>query len=521
VPAHGSARRNSYDAVIIGGGHNGLVAAALLARSGSRVLLLERREHVGGAAVSESPFPGVDVRLSRYAYLVSLFPSRLRRSLRLGTELRVRAVSSYTPVGDSGLLVGEDAATRASMTHVTGDRSAFEAWEGFHRQLGRVARCLAPTLTQPLISRTALRERLGDDTSWRALFEEPLSHLLERTFASDVLRGIVLTDACVGTFAAAGDPALRQNRCFLYHVIGDGTGLWKVPVGGMGALTAELAKIAANAGAEIRTHAEVAAIDADGHTAEVTCADGSRYRARHALANVAPAVLHRLLGQSDTDVPPEGSQLKLNLLLRRLPRIRDHSVTPERAFAGTFHVNEGYAQLQHAYDQASQGQIPTLPPCELYCHSLSDPTILSEELRAAGAHTLTVFGLHMPARLFTTAAAKQQAVANTIASINSVLAEPLEDCLARGPDGSPCVEARTPPELERELALPAGHIFHRDLMWPFAESAADSGTWGVETEHANVWLCGAGARRGGGVSGVPGHNAARAVLDRDSCRSRA
>jgi phytoene dehydrogenase-like protein len=130
--------------------------------------------------------------------------------------------------------VGEDAATRASMTNVTGDRSAFEAWQRFHRQLGRVGRCLAPTLTQPLISRTALRQRLGDDTSWRALFEEPLSYLLERTFDSDVLRGIVLTDACVGTFAAAGDPDLRQNRCFLYHVIGDGTGLWKVPVGGDG-----------------------------------------------------------------------------------------------------------------------------------------------------------------------------------------------------------------------------------------------------------------------------------------------
>jgi phytoene dehydrogenase-like protein len=288
----------------------------------------------------------------------------------------------------------------------------------------------------------------------------------------------------------------------------------------MGALTAELAEIAASAGAEIRTHAEVTAIDPDGDTAEVTCADGSRYRARHALANVAPAVLQSLLGESDTDLPPEGSQLKINLLLRRLPRIRDQSVTPERAFAGTFHVNEGYAQLQHAYDQASQGQIPTLPPCELYCHSLSDPTILSKELQAAGAHTLTVFGLHMPARLFTTAVAKQQAVANTIASINSVLAEPLEDCLAQAPDGSPCVEARTPPELERELALPAGHIFHRDLMWPFAESDANCDAWGVETEHANVWLCGAGARRGGGVSGVPGHNAARAVLDRDSGRSR-
>jgi phytoene dehydrogenase-like protein len=511
--------------VIIGGGHNGLVAATLLARSGSRVLLLERRGCVGGAAVSESPFPGVEVRLSRYAYLVSLFPSQLRRDLGLTTELRIRRVSSYTPVGDSGLLVSDDAATRASMASLTGDRSAFEKWQRFHKALGRAARCLAPTLTRPLMSKAALRQRLADDCSWRALFEEPLSSTLERTFDSDLLRGIVLTDATIGTFAAADDDELRQTRCFLYHVIGDGTGHWKVPVGGMGALTAELAEAAAKAGAEIRTHAEVTSIASDGNTAEVTCDDGSRHLASHALANVAPAVLATLLGEPSADQRPEGSQLKINLLLRRLPRIRDHKLTPAQAFAGTLHVNEGYAQLQRAYDEATQGEIPALPPCELYCHSLTDPSILSADLRAAGAHTVTVFGLHMPARLFNASEAKDQAVANTIKSINSVLGEPLEDCIFEAPDGTPCLEARTPPELDQELALPGGHIFHGDLSWPFAERDEESGTWGVETEHANIWLCGAGARRGGGVSGVPGHNAARAVLDsirrpRNSSRPR-
>jgi len=96
-------------------------------------------------------------------------------------------------------------------------------------------------------------------------------------------------------------------------------------------------------------------------------------------------------------------------------------------------------------------------------------------------------------------------------SIESVLDEPLEDCLWRDAHGAPCLEALTPPELERELAMPGGHIFHCDLAWPYAESDDQVGRWGVETELANVWLCGAGARRGGGVSGIPGHNAARAV----------
>jgi phytoene dehydrogenase-like protein len=96
--------------------------------------------------------------------------------------------------------------------------------------------------------------------------------------------------------------------------------------------------------------------------------------------------------------------------------------------------------------------------------------------------------------------------------VSSVLAEPIEDCLWRGENGRPCIEAITPLELEAELGMPGGHIFHRDLAWPFAECDEDIGRWGVETEHPNVWLCGAGARRGGGVSGIPGHNAARAVL---------
>ena len=122
----------------------------------------------------------------------------------------------------------------------------------------------------------------------------------------------------------------------------------------------------------------------------------------------------------------------------------------------------------------------------------------------------------MPARLFAREpeAAKAEAIEATLRSLNSVLAEPIEDCLWIAPSGEPCLEARTPVELEAELTLPGGNIFHRDLLWPFAETEAEVGTWGVETAHDNVFVCGAGARRGGGVSGIPGHNAAMAVLAR-------
>ena len=176
--------------------------------------------------------------------------------------------------------------------------------------LANVAERLFPTFTEPLRSREEFRRLLDDDASWDALFETPLSELLERTFESDLVRGTVLTDALIGTFAPADDPLLRQNRCFLYHVVG---GPWDVPVGGMGALSGALALAARSAGAELVTRAEVVAIATDGDDAEVTCADGRTYGARDVLAGVAPHVLTGLLGDGDDTAPaPPGSPRALS-----------------------------------------------------------------------------------------------------------------------------------------------------------------------------------------------------------------
>ncbi len=187
---------------------------------------------------------------------------------------------------------------------------------------------------------------------------------------------------------------------------------------------------------------------------------------------------------------------------------------PRDAFAGTFHVNEGYANLEAAYEQAAAGHIPALPPCEVYCHTLTDPSILGGGLAATGVHTLTVFGLHMPARLFRESPdeVRREALDATLRSINTVLGEPVEDCLLRDGNGEPCLEVKTPVDLEAELGMPGGHIFHGDLAWPFAEDTSEVGRWGGETPHPRVLVCGAGARRGGGVSGIGGHNAAMAIL---------
>ncbi|MFJ3406420.1 phytoene desaturase family protein [Promicromonospora sp. NPDC090134] len=561
--------RARYDVVVVGGGHNGLTAAAYAARGGRSVLVLERADHVGGAAVSARPFPGVDARLSRYSYLVSLLPRRIVDELGLPVRLVRRRWSSYTPVADGGLLVDtqDDAATRASFRRLTGSEADFEAWGRFYAMTAEVARRLAPTLTEPLLPRSAVRHLVADgvgEEAWRALFEEPLGEVIRRTFADDVVRGVAATDGLIGTFADVDEPSLRQNRCFLYHVIGNGTGDWDVPVGGMGAVSGALRDAAVAAGATIVTSATVTAVDPGAVGAEVawTDADGRTrgVTAGHVLAGCAPAELERLLavagrgaasGSSSAEPwpagaagpGPEGAQLKVNMLLNRLPRLRD-DVDPVAAFSGTLHVNESLTQLQDAYAQAAAGRIPDLPPSEIYCHTLSDRTILGPELAATEAQTITLFGLHMPARLFRADpdGARERALQATLASLNSVLAEPIEDVLALDADGTPCLEVRTPVDLEGDVGLPGGHIFHRDLSWPFAESDAGSGAeggagagagaaggaaawvdpgsapgaaerWGVATAHPRVLLAGAGARRGGGVSGIPGRAAAMAVLE--------
>lgn len=501
--------RSRHDAVIIGGGHNGLVAAAYLARAGRKVLVLERLGHVGGLAVSAQAFPGVDARLSRYSYLVSLLPAKVVADLGIKVELRRRRYASYTPAGDTGLLVdnGDAGRTAASFARVTGGTAELEAWRRFYAMTADVAERVAPTLLEPLMDRAAMRDLVGGQ-AWRELFERPIGEVVDERFADDTVRGVVLTDALIGTFADPCDQGLLANRCLLYHVIGDGTGDWNVPVGGMGAVSGALAGAARAAGAEILTGAEVVAVDPSG---EVTFrdADGEHtVRGERILANVPPAVLGRLLGAGEP--APEGAQLKVNMVLSRLPRLRDPDVDPVAAFSGTFHINEGRDQLARAYGEAAAGRIPELPPAEVYCHSLTDPSILGPGLRDAGAQTMTLFGLHMPARLFREdpAGAREAALRATLASVDRVLAEPIEDCLLRAPDGRPCLEAKTPVDLENEAGLPGGHIFHRDLSWPFGEP----GKWGVETAFERILLCGAGARRGGGVSGIPGHNAAMALL---------
>lgn len=516
--------KDKYDVVIVGGGHNGLVAATYLAQADLSVLVLERLADTGGAAVSATPFAGLPARLSRYSYLVSLLPDQIVTDLGLDLELRSRSVASYTPVHrdqrDTGLFIERDegTATAESFRDLTGSDAEYAAWRAFYAEIRDFAGALAPTLLEPLRTDREMRD-LVDARTWEYLVQQPLGHVIEERFSDDTVRGVVATDALIGTFADMNAESLIQNRCFLYHLIGNGSGEWRVPVGGMGAVTDALAAAARKAGVTILTGAGVSDIESDGAEATVTWHD-SQGRASTScdwvLANVAPWVLQVLLGE-DAGERPEGSQLKVNLLLERLPRLRS-GASPKDAFAGTLHIAEDYSQLQQAYAQAETGRLPSVQPGELYCHSLTDPSILGP-LAAEGMHTLTYFGVHTPARAFAddVDTKRDLAVEHALDAINEVLEEPIESLLAVDKNGAPCLEAKAPQDIDEALAMPGGHIFHGDLAWPWAPNRArlDSPAqrWGVATDLPNVLLCGSGSRRGGAVSGLGGHNAAQAVLE--------
>jgi phytoene dehydrogenase-like protein len=511
--------------IVVGGGHNGLVAAILAARHGYRVTLLERSDHLGGASVGAAVFSGHDVRLSRYSYLVALFPDELAARLGIDLPLASRAVSSYTPVirghRPGGLLVERvpGAATEQSFLELTGSGTEYRAWTDFYGDVADAARVIAPVLRGPLRRRAEVRDAViaaAGAQLWTDLAEIPIGEAISRRFADDTVRGVVATDALIGTHTSLFDASLLANRCFLYHLVGRGSGEWLVPIGGMGAVADRLVARARELRVDIRTGVEVHAAAEDRHRVTLVSRDGSGAEVDHAadwvLAGVAPAVVQGWLGRPAE--PPIGAQLKINMLLRRLPRLAS-GADPAVAFAGTTHLEEGLAAVESAYATSVSGAIADPLPCEVYCHSLTDPTIMNGE----PGHTLTLFGLHTPVGLFRADpdGARERAAAAALGALQRHLAEPLTDCLATDSEGRPCLEVSSPQDIEDAVAMPGGNIFHADLAWPWLadgeEPDGPAGAYGVQIPGAaRILLAGAGSRRGGGVSGLGGEAAVDALL---------
>src|SRR5437667_3035148 len=406
--------QSKYDVVILGAGHNGLVAATYLGRAGLSVLLLEKNDYIGGATTSQKVFPDYDAWLSRYSYLVSLFPEKIIRDLGLNLELRRRATASFTPYAKNGrhdgLLLSnvDEEKSRRSIADLTGNDTEHEQMRKFYGLSRVFAEHVWDTMLEPLVPKEEFKRRFDvDDISreaWRSLAEEPLGRAIERYLQNDLVRGLVLTDAKIGVFTYPNDPSLVQNRCFLYHLIGNKTGEWKVPVGGMGAVARELEEAARKAGAEFLTGVDLRALDMKGKNRGVEFqAHGERQtvEARYLLVNFGRNVLARFVRKLyQPDATDEGSVFKINMLLRRLPKLRATRHASAEAFCGTFHSDEGYEQMNVSYDQAREGRFPDKTPCEVYCHTLTDESILAPELQKQGFHTMTLFGLDAPWSLF-------------------------------------------------------------------------------------------------------------------------
>ena len=499
----------NFDVAIIGGGHNGLVAATYLAKAGKSVVILEANAEVGGATTSVRAFPEYDAMLSRYSYLISLLPDQIVSDLGLNFERISRTVSSYSPYSrngkDSGLYVARqwDKATEDSFKELDPTGAEWAAWQDFYNEIAEFAVKIAPSMLHPLKSRSELKAEINMPKVWDYLMERPIGEEIEARFKDDLVRGVILTDALIGTFASAYE--MQANICFLYHLIGNGTGEWKVPRGGMGALVKELVRVATAAGVEIRVNSKVSSVTTTADHATLTLEDATSITSSYVLSNAAPQVLARLRG---TKAPAslEGSQMKINILLKSLPQLKS-GIDPRLAFAGTFHAYESFAQCESTFADAKAGTMPGMLPIEMYCHTLTDPSILSTELQEQGYQTLTLFGLHTPAALFdaNNEEAKAAALKAALASLNQYLVEPIENVIA-------AIEVKSPLDIEGDVGLPRGNIFHKDLSFPFREDNQQT-RWGVETDDPRIFICGAGAIRGGGVSGIPGHNAAMAVLE--------
>ncbi len=517
----GPAKQRRYDVVVVGGGHNGLVSAAYLSRAGLSVLVLERLARTGGAATSVELFPGVPAKISPFAHQVGLLPDRICDDLGLDVPLRRPRTTSYAPVlragRHTGLMVETTPThlTEDSFLTLTGSAREYDAWRAFQGDLDRFAAAVVPTLLEPLVTRREMAAQVPG-ALWESIVERPLGQVVEERFEDDLVRGLVATGALHGSFADLHDPGLEQNRTFVHSHLGRG---WKVPVGGMGALGAALEAAVHRHGGEVVTRAFVTRLRTDGREARLTYQLGG---AEHqvdcswVLGNVAPWVTQLLLGENPGP-RPEGSQLRVAMVLDRLPRLRS-GVSPPLAFAGTVHTGEGYEQLRQSFLEAQEGILPETPPGEVSCPSLTDPSVMGT-LAVEGKHVFVYTGHHAPARLFTgdVEGQRDELVLRVLDVLNVAFEEPVESLLTLDRDGVPCLEALAPQDVEGRLAMPGGHSYHGPLSWPWTPDRAALETpaqrWGVGTALPNVLTCGAGAARGGMVTGVAGHNAAMALLE--------
>ena len=291
-----------------------------------------------------------------------ILPDKIVKDLNIKTKTLSRNVASFTPTvingKDKGLLIntkiGEK--TKNDFKEITGNNLEIKAWQSFYNDVYKFAQVIAPTMTEKLPTRSELKARVNHPI-WEELVERPIGESLNKRFENDLIKGIVLTDGLIGTFASSNE--LQANICFIYHLIGNGIGEWKVPEGGMGAFVAELTEKAKNLNVEILENSPVISIVEEGGGWLIN----NKFRCDYFLANFAPQVLTKIMG---TTAPKslDGAQIKINMLLKKLPRLKSGE-DPKQAFAGTFHFDESFSEFQTAFNEAKSGLIPSKIPAEM------------------------------------------------------------------------------------------------------------------------------------------------------------
>ncbi|HVP31073.1 MAG TPA: NAD(P)/FAD-dependent oxidoreductase [Myxococcota bacterium] len=521
------------DAVVIGAGHNGLVAATYLARAGLRTLVLERRPVAGGACVTEELWPGF--RVSRAAYVAGLLRPALVRELGLsgrGLRLLPRVPSSFTPLPDGrALRLGPDAAASRASIRAFSPRDA-DRYPHYEAFLDRAARALEPLLDAPppALPRPALRDlatlvrvgtrllRLGRELpDALALLLGPARPALEGWFESEPLRSTLATDALIGAFAAPSSPG--TGYVLFHHVMGETNGhrgVWAYVEGGMGRLAMALEAALRDAGGILRTDAPVSRVRVEsGRARGVVLEDGTEIEARLVVSNADPARTLRLVGREHVpEAYARGIEaldfrspaLKMNVALDAAPRFRvagaqAHGIGPEHH--GTIHLGAyDLDALEASFAAASAGRLPDRPMIELTIPSAVDPGVAP-----AGRHVASLFVQHVPYALSGTSwAAEREGFADRVLALVDEVAPGFSSSVLQR-------EVLAPPDLERVFGLTGGNLFHGAMTPDRLLSLRPlPGHGGYRTPVEGLWLCGAGTHPGGGVMGACGRNAAAAIL---------
>ena len=522
----------NYDAIVIGGGHNGLVTACYLARAKWQVLVLERRYVVGGACVTEETFPGFKV--STAAYVNSLFRPEIIRDLRLtdyGFEAIERNPASFSPFLDGRYLMLGTGSARDVDEIAKFSRRDAENYPRYEAMLERVASVVEPTLTQmpPNLVHPSLGQLLEAGKMGRALQRlgpamgeavEVLTGaarpILDRWFESEELKGTIATDAIIGAFMAPSMPGTAY--VLFHHVMGETNGkrgVWSYVRGGMGGLTQALAAAAKDLGVEIRTEAEVARILTRGNRVTgVALTNGEEFTAKRVASGVDchltfeqlldPATLPTDFRDAVARISYSSASCKINVALERLPSftaLPGHEPGPQHL--GTVHLCPDQDFIERAYDDAKFGNFSREPVVECTMPSALDSTVAPP-----GKHLMSMFTQYAPYRL------KDGPWTD---ALRNEYADRCFDVVERyAPGFKDSVIDRqilTPVDLETTFGLTGGSIFQgaMPLHQLFAFRPVP-GFASYSTPIRGLFLCGAAAHPGGGVMGASGWNAARVML---------